>query len=90
MKTAVTPPRRAGPGFSDLPWTCFGGEEGLLVPGTEGWEGHKTHAAHSAGGTPESPLLGELAKGSSPARPGTGRGHELSALGGRLARPAAL
>ena len=90
MKTAVTPPRRAGPGFLDLPWMCFGGEEGLLVPGMDGWDGLKAHVAHSAGGTPESSLLGELAKGSHPARPGTGRGHELSAPGGRLARPAAL
>ena len=69
---------------------CFGGEEGLLVPGLDGWEGLKTHAAHSAGGTPESSLSGELAKGSRPARLETGRGHGLSALGGRLARPAAL
>ena len=61
---------------------AFGVKQGLLVPGMKGWEGCKTHAAHSAGGTPESSPLGEPAKGSRPARPGTGRGHERSALAG--------
>lgn len=66
----------------------FQGRGGAFGPRMDGWEGHKTHAAHSAGGTPESPLLGELAKGlRGPARPRTGRGHELSGAG-REAGPA--
>ena len=68
---------------------AFGGPVGAFGP-RDGWGGGKSHPSHFAGGKPESWLLGKPAKGSQPARPGTGRGHECSAVGGRLGRTAAL
>lgn len=89
MNTAATSPGKSRSWLASSAFDEFGGQLGARGP-RDGWGGGKSHLSLFTGGKPESSLLVKLAKDSQPARPGAGRGHELSLPAWSLAGPATL